>query len=60
MSGEKSISSDKGLSGMVFIGCLLIGLAVGLLTGEYAVALIGGLGVGFIGMAIMRQVTGEW
>jgi len=60
MSGEKQESSRKGISGLVFVGCLMIGLAVGLLTGNVAVALLGGLGVGFIAMAIARYVTREW
>ena len=60
MSGEKQESSRKGISGLVFVGCLMIGLAVGLLTGNMAVALLGGLGVGFIAMAIARYVTREW
>jgi len=60
MSGEKQESSRKGISGLVFVGCLMIGLAIGLLTGNMAVALLGGLGVGFIAMAIARYVTREW
>ena len=60
MSGEKQESSRKGISGLVFVGCLMIGLAIGLLTENVAVALLGGLGVGFIAMAIARYVTREW
>ncbi|HET6447433.1 MAG TPA: hypothetical protein VFI27_22955 [candidate division Zixibacteria bacterium] len=60
MSGEKQESSRNGISGLVFVGCLMIGLAIGLLTENVAVALLGGLGVGFIAMAIARYVTREW
>ncbi len=60
MSSEKQGKSTKGTSGLVFVGFLLIGLAVGLLRGNMAVALIGGLGVGFVAMAITRAITGEW
>lgn len=60
MSKEQGESKKSGVSGLVFVGCLLIGLAIGLLTGEVAVALLGGLGVGFIGMGIARYATGEW
>ena len=60
MSSERQEPSRRGISGLVFVGCLLIALAVGLLTGQLAVALLGGLGVGFIAMAIARYVTGEW
>ena len=60
MSGEKQESGKNGVSGLIFVGCLMIGLAIGILTGDVAVWLIGALGVGFIAMAIARYVTGEW
>lgn len=60
MNIEKQESRGKGMSGLVFVGCLLIGLAAGLYTGEVFIALLAGLGVGFIGMAIVRMITGEW
>ena len=60
MSGEKQEGSKSGISGLVFVGCLMIGLAIGILTGNTAVWLIGSLGVGFIAMAIARYATGEW
>ena len=60
MASEKQKPDRKGVSGLVFVGCLMIGLAIGLLLGNVAAGLFGGLGVGFIGMAIVRAVTGEW
>ena len=60
MSIEKQQRSRSGASGLVFVGCLILGLAIGLLIGNIAFGLIGGLGVGFIAMAIVRAVTGEW
>jgi hypothetical protein len=60
MMDEKQEAKSKGVSGLIFVGCLLIGLAVGILTGQVAVALLGALGVGFIGMAIARYLTGAW
>jgi len=50
----------KGISGLVFVGCLMIGFAIGFLTGNILVGLFGGLGVGFIAMAIVRYKVGEW
>lgn len=35
-------------------------LAIGIFTGQVAVALLGALGVGFIGMAITGYTTGDW
>ena len=49
-----------GPSGLVFVGILLLSLAIGIFTGEVAVAILAGLGVGFIALAIMRVITGEW
>jgi hypothetical protein len=60
MSNTNEAPSRAGTSGLVFVGCLFIGLAVGLLTGELAIALLGALGVGFIAIAIVRMVTGHW
>ena len=60
MTSEKQGSKAKGASGVVFVGCLLIGLAAGLLTRQVAVGILGGLGVGFVALGIVRAVTGEW
>ena len=57
---EKQGSKSKGISGLVFVGCLMIGLAVGFVTGNIVAGLFGGLGVGFIAMAIVRYKVGEW
>jgi hypothetical protein len=57
---EKQESNRKGISGLVFVGCLMIGLAVGFVTGNIVAGLFGGLGVGFIAMAIVRYKVGEW
>ncbi|MGD8604425.1 MAG: hypothetical protein PVF49_07625 [Anaerolineales bacterium] len=60
MSSDTEKTSRKGAAGLTFVGILLIGLAAGLLTGEVAVGILGGLGIGFIGMAIVRSITGQW
>ena len=57
---EKKKGKRKGSSGLVFVGCLIIGWAVGLLTDTLPATLFIGLGVGFIAMAIMRLKLGEW
>lgn len=59
-ASEKQGSKRKGAAGVVFVGCLLLGLAAGLLTGQMAAGLLGGLGAGFVAMGIVRAVTGEW
>jgi hypothetical protein len=60
MALEKQEPKNKGMSGMIFVGFLMLGFVVGFLTGNMAAGLFGGLGVGFIAMAIMRYATGEW
>ena len=60
MADEKRDTKRKGISGLVFVGCLMLGFAVGFITGNIVAGLFGGLGVGFIAMAIVRYKVGEW
>ena len=60
MSAQKETNDRSGVSGLIFVGCLMIGLAVGLWTGEVAVSLLAGLGIGFIGMGIVRYGARAW
>ncbi len=60
MSTQDQQSRTKGISGIVFVACFLISLAVGLYTGQMAIAVLAGLGISFIAMAITRYLTGEW
>ena len=60
MANEAKEPRRKGISGLVFVGCLMIGFAIGFMTGHVVVGLFGGLGVGFIAMAIVRYKLGEW
>jgi hypothetical protein len=52
---RRSAGSDAGL---VFVGVLMIGLAVGILTGQMAVAALGALGVGFFAMSFVGGMRG--
>lgn len=60
MSIEKQERSRKGASGLVFVGCFMIALALGLLLGNLVPFVLAGIGLGFIGMAVTRAATGEW
>ena len=60
MASEKQEPKKNGISGLVFVGCLMIGFAIGFLTGNIPAGLFGGLGVGFLAMAIVRLKVGEW
>lgn len=60
MADEKKRSDKAGLGSFVFVGCLIIGLGVGIGFNLMPTALIIGLGVGFIAMGIARYKTGKW
>lgn len=60
MSNEKQEQGRNGASGLIFVGCLMIGLALGFLLNNVVAGLFIGMGVGFIGMAIARYATGQW
>ncbi|MFL7890552.1 MAG: hypothetical protein ACK2UM_06480 [Anaerolineales bacterium] len=52
--------SRKGASGLVFVGFLILGIAIGFFVGNFVGGFFVGLGVGFIAMGLMRAITGEW
>ena len=56
----RPLRKGKGAAGVIFVGFLLLGFAVGFFTGNLVFGLFGGLGVGFIAMGIARAITGEW
>jgi len=60
MAGEDKEKKQAGLGSFVFVGCLIIGLGVGIGFNLMPAALIIGLGVGFISMGIVRHKTGKW
>ena len=57
---ETKKSKSGGASGVIFVGCLILGLGVGLFIGNIVFGLFAGLGVGMVAMGIARAVTGEW
>ena len=60
MSEVKIERSRKGASGLLFVGFLILGLAIGFFLNNIAGGFFVGLGVGFSAMAITRAITGEW
>ena len=60
MAIEQKTSKGKGMAGLIFVGCLMLGFAVGFLTGNIVFGLFGGLGVGFIAMGIASYLGGGW
>ena len=54
MKEHNKRSKGKRASGYVFVGCLIIGWAAGVITNMLPYSIFIGLGAGFIGMAIVR------
>ena len=46
MANEAKEPKRKGISGLVFVGCLMLGFAIGFITGQFPTGIFGGLGVG--------------
>jgi len=53
-------AKKAGLSSFIFVGCLIIGLGVGIGFNLMPEALIIGIGVGLVAMGIARYKTGKW
>jgi len=60
MADKDRKKKEAGLGSFIFVGCLIIGLGVGIGFDLMPSALIIGLGVGFIVMGIARYKTGKW
>ncbi len=52
MTSKNFENKRKGISGLVLVGCMMIGLAAGFVTGNFAASILGGLGLGFVAMGI--------
>jgi len=60
MERDEKGTKKSGLSSYVFVGCLIIGLGVGIGFDLMPAAPIIGFGVGLIAMGIARYKTGKW
>ena len=61
MSNEKGEPKKrKGISGVVFVGCMFAGMGIGFALENLVVGLFIGMGVGFVAMGIVRLKVGEW
>jgi len=56
----KEPKKRKGFTGLVFAGCMFLGLGIGIGCGYMPEALFIGMGIGFLVMAILRLKLGEW
>ena len=53
-AGQKK---TKDISGLVFVGCVVIGMGISFATNTMPVGLFIGVGVGFLTMALIRHRT---
>jgi len=60
MADNDKEGKKTGLGSFVFVGCLIIGLGVGIGFNLMPAAIIIGFGVGLIAMGIARYKTGKW
>ena len=60
MTGGQQVTRRKGIAGVIFVGCLMLGFAAGFLIDNIPAGLFAGLGVGFIAMGIASYKTGAW
>ena len=60
MAGEDKENRQAGLGSFVFLGCLIIGVGVGIGFDLMPAAVIISFGVGLIAMGIARYKTGKW
>lgn len=50
-------SKKANIGGIVFVGCLFLGIGVGMLVDQVGAGTIIGLGIGFIAMAVINKKT---
>lgn len=55
---EEDKKNKQDIGGLLFVGCLFIGLALGFYFNNIPVGVLGGLGVGFIAMGLSRGSKG--
>ena len=57
MNMKESRGHEPG--GVAFVGCILIGVGIGMLFDKTAVGAVFGAGVGFLVMAVLRATLGK-
>jgi hypothetical protein len=53
---KKFKKKDEDIPGIAFVGCLFIGLGLGMFYGNVAIGALIGLGAGFIVMALLKYL----
>ena len=53
MEQDEKNRSTKKAGGLLFVGCMFIGMAIGWYIERFQIGMFGGMGVGFILMAVV-------
>lgn len=56
---EKKKDNSSTIAGVVLVGCMFIGIGLGMLYHQTAIGVMIGLGVGFIGMGLVWAFMGK-
>jgi hypothetical protein len=51
----KSTNTQNNIGGLTFVGCMMVGIGVGVLVNQAGAGTLIGLGVGFLAMALLRN-----
>jgi len=50
---QEKVKASRKAGGLLFVGCMFIGMALGWYYDDYQIGMFGGMGVGFIMMAVV-------
>jgi hypothetical protein len=53
MNQDEKPGNAKKIGGLLFVGCMFIGMAVGWYIDRFQIGMFGGMGIGFIMMAVV-------
>ena len=55
MNADEKVKKKQDPSNMIFVGCMFLGIAIGMLLDQIAVGTLAGLGIGFIAKYLISK-----